>query len=41
MVFGILLMIASIAVPVGISIFFDYNKENSRHDRIINVGRKV
>jgi hypothetical protein len=41
MVLGICLMIISIALPVGIVMFIDYEKTLSRKDRIVNVGRKV
>lgn len=41
MVLGIIVLIVSIAFPVGLAMYIDYKKEDSLEDRIINVGRKV
>ena len=41
MVYCIIALIISIALPVGLAMYVDYKKENSLEDKIINVGRKV
>lgn len=41
MVLGILFVVISIALPIGIAMLIEYKNRNSKADIIIQVGRKV
>ena len=41
MVLGILFVIISIALPIGIAMLIEYKNGNSKADILVQVGRKV